>query len=392
MLSRECYLAALGAGGLSASLGAHRSEPSDGPFAIVALGGEAIALSATAASLSPLLKSKGVATLPFAAPAVRTLVSCLELFCSRFVGEAPHDAIPALLKRRPFAEQAAVLSAARTLRVEVVARLAAIEVATLLRDRSPSTLRVVLDAPDDLTADEKREALSEPLLTPPDAGCHLNAAAATTRRDDSTPQALLNDCAVELDARSLRSLKAVSRTWWHRARTVLGHPGSAWRRAPEWSAGAWARATIAPRLQEPSTEAGGDMAACKRALVELEALDPAVELPEFAPALLRLLADPAGTASCRKLVLRSLARMEGPTLHLFHGAQIRQAVAGLEEFEVDAEATQRLMHKIREHVSNGWPHEAPTQGSKRKRPRPCDEDGERSHRRRGESGADLVVV
>lgn len=324
-------------------------------------------LSAAAASLSATLCRAGKASLPnVPTPALHLFVTALELFVDRFTGEAAHDDISALLRRAPFSQQVAVLRAARELRVASIGRLASIEIAALLRDRPPDVQRVVLDEPDDLTADEKRSALAEALLTPELGTVPSDEAAATASESADDDARALAECAAELDARSLRSLKAVSRRWRHRVRVLLSDPASAWRRAPEWSAGEWARTSLSARLEPHAALL--DPADAKRALLETEALEASVELPEFAPRMVRLLqCTPPVSASCRKLAVRALDRLETPTLRLLHAPALRRALASFEEWELEAEATRRLVGKL---GGGEWGEDgggAPPAGQKRRR-------------------------
>ena len=107
-----------------------------------------------------------------------------------------------------------------------------------------------------------------------------------------------------------------------RARHVLGDPQSAWRRAPEWSAGAWAVTWFGERLSSD------DSMMRKRALLALDALEPAVELPHFVPLLLAILT-PEERSSNRALALRGLSRLEPLTL-ASHAEEARAALAHLE--------------------------------------------------------------
>ena len=81
----------------------------------------------------------------------------------------------------------------------------------------------------------------------------------------------------------------------------------------------------------------------------LEQLEARVELPEFAPALVRQL-DAAQRAvcgaSCRKLALRALGRLEPPTLAM-HGVALLASIEQLEDFEREAEHTVRLLRLLR---------------------------------------------
>ena len=203
------------------------------------------------------------------------------------------------------------------------------KVVELIRGRGADTLRVVLSAPDDLSAEEKRATLSEPLLEPPE-----EASDEVLEADEAAIAA----CLSELDARSLRTLKSVSRSWRTRARSQLGDPSSAWRARPEWSAGAWASAWYSERL------ASVDDMVRKRALLGMDALESTVELPQFADRLVGCLSDER--SSCRVLALRALARLEPPTLAL-HAPAIAPALAALEPHEAESDAAESIERTLR---------------------------------------------
>ena len=147
-------------------------------------------------------------------------------------------------------------------------------------------------------------------------------------------------CLADLDARSLRSLKAVSRAWQRRARRMLGDTSSPWRRAPEWSAGAWAQGWFAERLRSE------DPMVRKRGLLGLDALEATVELPTFLSDLLARIS-PDESSSARTLAIRALARCEALTLAP-HTAQLEAALASsLLPHEAATDATALLRAKMR---------------------------------------------
>jgi hypothetical protein len=111
-----------------------------------------------------------------------------------------------------------------------------------------ASLRERLQASDDLSDTEKLAALREPLLTPPptetaETPTCEEALPSTIGRQTSFGSRIaahlsedsLDAALSMLDARSLRTLKAVSSAWRLRARRVLGDPRSRWRHAPRWS-------------------------------------------------------------------------------------------------------------------------------------------------------------
>ena len=190
----------------------------------------------------------------FEAGTLRDLVAVAELVAARVTPRAngTDAAWQTLLRRMPPPRQLGVLRAASLLSFTSVARLASLQVASLLRGRSSDVQRVVLEAPDDLSAAEKEAAASEPLLAPPGnddlsdhdlSGHHLGHAHGNIDGNEQWMAA----CIADLDAKSLRSLKSVSRTWRARARRLLGDASSPWRTQPgggEWSAGDWAVSTV----------------------------------------------------------------------------------------------------------------------------------------------------
>ena len=101
--------------------------------------------------------------------ALRVLVEAAELIAARTRRPPPPpDAAERRLKAAPFTVQVQVLRAATILDIHPIVALTSFQVVALLRGRSADVLRVVLNAPDDLTGEEKRASLGEPLLAPPE--------------------------------------------------------------------------------------------------------------------------------------------------------------------------------------------------------------------------------
>lgn len=133
--------------------------------------------------------------------------------------------------------------------------------------------------------------------------------------DPSTPDTLFaSDDAIalvlaHLDARTLRNLKDVSRTWWYHARATLGDPKSLWRQQPNWSG---------PSQKEVW---GGDLnfaaevdeAQLRKALKKYCEMDAAVELPRHAADLLRLY-----RIEKDMRLVEQLARLERQTVQALH--------------------------------------------------------------------------
>ena len=214
-------------------------------------------------------------------------------------------AIHDILHRQSFPVQLQLLALARRNHEDALERLVLGEVSRMLRDRSTDVLRVVLGAPDDLEPQDKLALLREPLLTPPaeaDRWWLRKTELEQTPAEDESVAA----CLAELDARSLRALKAVSAAWRARARHELGDPASRWRSHPEWSAGRSVRESLLPAMR------GADPAARKEALRRAAELDPAVELPELLPDLVCRLSD--ARSSVRAAALQALAALEPATL------------------------------------------------------------------------------
>lgn len=313
---------------------------------VVTSDGQRLKMSRAAASLSDAWSEQEAieeGTVHVAVPSrtLQDLSQVAEALVSRFFTPRPASASSSaveLLRALSLPRRIAVLRAAKFLEFRTVACMAATAISEVLRGRSADVLRVVLDAPTDLTPEERAAALSEPLLTPPTAE---DEAAATDDGDYqfSCDDACWASCLADLDARSLRTLKAVSRAWRARARRVLGDESSAWRGNPEWSAGCWAAEWFLPRL---SSE---DEMMQKRALLTLDSLEATVELPQFLPELLPHLSAES-RSSARALTLRALSRMEAPTLEL-HGDALRTALAeNLEPHEAEAPQSRLLMAKL----------------------------------------------
>ena len=228
-----------------------------------------------------------------------------------------------------------VVRAARRLELATVAQLAIGPITAILRGRSADVLRVVLSAPDDLSAEQKRNATEEPLFMPPAA---VDSASNDDHDHDDPDDAILATCLHDLDARSLRTLKTVSRAWQQRARRVLGDRRSAWRRVPEWSAGAWAVDWFGERLESD------DEMMRKRGLLALDALEAAVELPHFLGVLVRCLRDEE-RSSHRALALRALSRLEALTL-VEYADELQACVKDLPAHERETDAACALRQKL----------------------------------------------
>ena len=140
-------------------------------------------------------------------------------------------------------------------------------VARLLRGWPCDALRELLGAANDLSADEKRAALAEPLCRPAAATLATLVEPATLRlgariqefvggrfrRSRSARSVSLvmdgddpfeggtRACLERCDAHTLRELKAVSAAWQRRAREMLGDAASAWRQQPILAPGAKSR-------------------------------------------------------------------------------------------------------------------------------------------------------
>ena len=97
------------------------------------------------------------------APTLELFAAVSEALALRVCGEAA----PEQLKRAPFQLQLSVWRIAAALANRPVKRLASIQIAELLRGRSAEVLRIALNAADDLSAAEKGDSLTEPLLCPP---------------------------------------------------------------------------------------------------------------------------------------------------------------------------------------------------------------------------------
>lgn len=329
---------------------------------VITSDGHRVVLSKATASLSDAwAKGSEEEVLHVTVPShtLKDLVEAADALVARFFSPRPAAEVQSaleILRRLSLPRRFAVLRAAIVLEFRTVARMAATAISEVLRGRSAEVLRVVLDAADDMTAEERSAAISEPLLTPPSAdddgeihgsrgGGGGGSASGDQSVDGGNDHSLDSDaacwaiCLSELDARSLRTLKAVSREWRARARRVLGDEASAWRRHPEWSAGSWAAEWFLPRL---SAE---DEMRRKCALLALDSLEAAVELPQFLPELLPCLSAES-RSSHRALALRALSRMETPTLELY-GSTIREALEhNLEPHEVDSTQTRTLMAKL----------------------------------------------
>ena len=186
--------------------------------------------------------------------------------------------------------------------------------AALLRGYDVPTLWSMLNAPNDLSDEEQAKALSEPLFRPVPAeevpsweapGPPSLARSVSISMDGGIPDELsIRTCLTWCDAKTLRSLKAVSSAWRRRARRELGDGHSDWRRAPLWSPSAAAAAHVAAL--------GGLKHQIVAALRELQLVDAAVDLPAHVAAILPLLAD--GDEDVREAALQTMGKLEAPTL------------------------------------------------------------------------------
>ena len=300
---------------------------------LISADGSRVPISRAAASFSDLLDDETATT---ADAATLTIIASLaQGMADRMLPKsAVQDPVQRLQALSP-PQQMAVMRAAKNLGFSIIERLAAIPLTAMLRGRSADVLRVVLNAEDDMTPEEKRQALAEPLLTQPTADDLRRGASACGDSAIDDDDALMAGCLCDLDARSLRTLKAVSRTWRRRARAVLGDSASSWRRAGgEWSAGAWAVTWFSTRLED------ADPMMRKRALLSLDALEHAVELPQYVPQLLQMLT-PDERSSHRALVLRALHRVEPLTLAP-HAQALRVGLQQLEPHEAVTDAATAL--------------------------------------------------
>ena len=313
---------------------------------LLARDGSPVSMSRAAASLSEILHEVEDDTFHVStvdAATLKKLSEVAQAVADRMLPGNVRDDPMTLLKALAPPEQLAVLRAAKELAFKTVERIAAVPLTAILRGRSAAVLRVVLNAPDDLSPDEKHEATSEDLLTPAPVESDEDALEAS---DDQLMAACLSD----LDARSLRTLKTVSRAWRRRARTMLGDATSAWRLAPEWSAGAWAVEWFEQRLQS------ADEMLRKRGLLALDALEASVELPHFLGTLVDCLRHDA-RSSHRALALRALSRAEALTLAEYADA-LREGLAGLEPHEAATDAASTLRAKLHPHPVETATHDA----------------------------------
>jgi len=106
-----------------------------------------------------------------------------------------------------------VLEAANFLQAVEIGKQVSRYVCILLSGKDVEELRAALGAADDLSADEQAAALNEVVFTPP--GASLAAHAAAPNED------VLGAVLLEADEALLCRLKAVSRAWRERARSVL---------------------------------------------------------------------------------------------------------------------------------------------------------------------------
>lgn len=302
-----------------------------------------VTISRAAASLSTVLQpsldsdatTSGIVHVSVAAQALGHLCALAEKVAARVAPGGRADDPLAPLRVMPPQCQMDVARAAKKLEFSIIAQLAMVPITAMLRGRTAEVLRVVLSAPDDLTAEQKRVASEEPLFQPHDPDCDESE---LDEDDDDDDDAILAACLHDLDARSLRTLKSVSRAWQRRARRVLGEASSSWRQIPEWSAGAWAEAWFGERLSSH------DETMRKRGLLALDALEAAVELPHFLSLIVRTLRyEPR--SSHRALALRALSRVDALTLKV-HADDLDAALSSLEPHESETTAAYTLRQKL----------------------------------------------
>ena len=202
--------------------------------------------------------------------------------------------------------------------------------AALLRGYDVPTLWSMLNAPNDLSDEEQAKALSEPLFRPVPAeevpsweapGPPSLARSVSISMDGGIPDELsIRTCLTWCDAKTLRSLKAVSSAWRRRARRELGDGHSDWRRAPLWSPSAAAAAHVAAL--------GGLKHQIVAALRELQLVDAAVDLPAHVAAILPLLADEDEDVSRAAMKMLRRSGWGGVLQMSWHARGLTMALAG----------------------------------------------------------------
>ena len=232
----------------------------------------------------------------------------------------------------PRAASSSLLRAARLLRylnwfdAPLPATILAESVAQLLRGKSAEGrqgLRALLGNDDDLSADEKRAALAEPLFTAPPAPSAEEPETSAPPQPERSFSLTLNvadpiqTCLERCDARTLRELKAVSSAWRRRAREVLGVSTSTWWRQPIWSTSAEGRELV-EQLRPPSVLTDH---AKKKLLKRMgEELDCKVELAGHADAVVRRLRD--SDNGVRRAAVEVLGKLEPEALALHADAVV----------------------------------------------------------------------
>uniref|UniRef100_A0A7S2NN14 SKP1 component dimerisation domain-containing protein n=1 Tax=Haptolina brevifila TaxID=156173 RepID=A0A7S2NN14_9EUKA len=239
----------------------------------------------------------------------------------------------------------ALLRVAKFLDAPVVERNAVEKIAKLLQGKTPDQMRATLCVEADLSPVEQAAALAEPLFTPPSPEEEGPTPLLSTRsldRQVSYGLLLGDEDAIDLslsrlDARSLRTLKAVSRKWRQRARWVLYEPMSRWRQSPVWNAPDWSYVAVAKT--PPDLDA-------------LQVLDKVVELPAHVASLAAAIPDGrpdfigATTAVDLLAKLEPAVRVDAAVSLLAHPTPLVRAWAA------------RLMHQIQSSVLTPYAHAA----------------------------------
>jgi hypothetical protein len=139
---------------------------------VISSDGKIVRLSRATASLSDAPMYPSAPCVHVAAPAqtLVDLVAVADALVSRFFTSRPTTAsLSALdkLRRLSLPRRMAVLRASQLLEFRSVARMATIAISEVLRGKSCQVLQIILEAEDDLTPQERAQALAEPLFTPP---------------------------------------------------------------------------------------------------------------------------------------------------------------------------------------------------------------------------------